>query len=117
MGHQRATKYLMNTMITLTIETINTKEKGKMMKLNYDQVQDWIKEAGYECGKNTAMVDVFFRFANIVLERGKLSEPKPAPKPEVKIEKAAASSSPVSAPSPLPSTSPGSQNPKQITIG
>ena len=86
------------------------------MKMNYDQVQEWIKEAGYECGKNTAMVDVFYRFANIVLEKAKC-EPKPAPKPEVKIEKAAASSPSVSAPSPLPSTSPGSQNPKQITIG
>ena len=86
------------------------------MKMNYDQVQEWIKEAGYECGKNTAMVDVFYRFANIVLEKAKC-EPKQASKPEVKIEKAAPSSPSASAPSPLPSTSPGSQNPKQITIG
>ena len=85
------------------------------MKMNYDQVQEWIKEAGYECGKNTAMVDVFFRFANIVLEKAKC-EPKPASKPEIKIEKASSSSPPVSVASPLPSTSPGSQNPKQITI-
>ena len=85
------------------------------MKLNYDEVQKWIEEAGYQCGKNTAMVDVFFRFANIVLEKAKC-EPKTAPKPEVKIEKAAASSSPVSVASPLPSTLPASQNPKQITI-
>ena len=85
------------------------------MKLNYDEVQKWIEEAGYQCGKNTAMVDVFFRFANIVLEKAKC-EPKQAAKPEVKIEKASSSSAQPSAPSPLPSTSPGSQNPKQITI-
>lgn len=85
------------------------------MKLNYDQVQEWIKESGYECGKNTAMVDVFFRFANIVLEKAKC-EPKPASKPEIKIDKASSSSPSVSVSSPLPSSLPGSQNPKQITI-
>ena len=85
-----------------------------MTKLNYEDVQLWIKEAGYECGKNTAMVDVFYRFANIVLEKAKC-EDKPASKPAVKIEKASASSPSASVPSPLPPSS-ASTNPKQISI-
>ena len=86
-------------------------------KLSYDEVQKWIAEAGYECGKNTAMVDVFYRFANIVLERAKPCEDKPVSKPSVKIDKASPSLPSPSAPSPLLDSSPGSQNSKQITIG
>ena len=86
-----------------------------MTKLNYDDVQLWIKEAGYECGKNTAMVDVFYRFANIVLEKAKC-EPKKVEKPEVKIEKASASLPLPSSPSPLQDSSPANQNTKRINI-
>ena len=95
--------------------TINEMKDFMMTKLNYDDVQLWIKEAGYECGKNTAMVDVFYRFANIVLEKAKC-EPKKVEKPEVKIEKASASLPLPSSPSPLPPSTPSSQNTKRINI-
>ena len=89
-------------------------KESMTMKINYDEVQKWISEAGYECGKNTAMVDVFFRFANIVLEKAKC-EIKPAAKSEVKIEKASASLPLPSSPSPLPPSSPANHNSKTIT--
>ena len=95
--------------------TINEMKDSMMTKLNYDDVQLWIKEAGYECGKNTAMVDVFYRFANIVMEKSKC-EPKKAEKPEVKIEKASASLPLPSSPSPLPPSSPSNLSTKRINI-
>ena len=90
------------------------KESMTMSKIKYEDIYDIVKEAGYECGKNTAMIDVFFRAINIGIERAKC-ETKPAAKSEVKIEKASASVPLPSSPSPLPPSSPANHNSKTIT--
>ena len=38
------------------------------MKLDRDVIHSMIEKAGYACGKNTAMVDVFDRFSQLVIE-------------------------------------------------
>ena len=38
------------------------------MKLDRDVIHSMIEKAGYQCGKNTAMVDVFDRFSQLVIE-------------------------------------------------
>lgn len=67
------------------------------MKLDREVIHTMIEKAGYQCGKNTAMVDVFDRFSQLVIEhlkeQGSCQEnTKPASKPVVKIEKAQAGS-------------------------
>ena len=63
------------------------------MKLDREAIHSMIEKSGYSCGKNTAMVDVFDRFSQLVIEhlkeQGACQEStKPASKPVIKIEKA-----------------------------
>jgi len=51
------------------------------MRIERDVVIELIKQAGYNTEKNSAMVDVFDRFAQLVVEKV-----KPAPKPTITIE-------------------------------
>ena len=86
------------------------------MKVDREELHELIEKAGFSCGKNTAMVDVFDRFAQALWNKWEAQcEPKPVAKSSVKIDKASPSL-------PLPSSSgPSSslplQNPhlKQIT--
>lgn len=89
-----------------------------MMKIDREELHTMIEKAGFSCGKNTAMVDVFDRFSQLVITKLKETEceAKPVSKPAVKIEKASSSSPPPSAPSPSVSLSSPSQDSKQITI-
>lgn len=61
------------------------------MRIDRDELHTMIEKAGFSCGKNTAMVDVFDRFAQLVFEK---CETKPIAKPSVKIDKAPSSSLP-----------------------
>jgi len=51
------------------------------MRIERDVVIELIKQAGYNTEKNSAMVDVFDRFAQLVVEKV-----KPAPKQTITIE-------------------------------
>ena len=88
------------------------------MKIDREELHTMIEKAGFSCGKNTAMVDVFDRFSQLVITKLKETEceAKPVSKPAVKIEKASSSSPPPSAPSPSVSLSSPSPDSKQITI-
>lgn len=103
------------------------------IKVSRESVVELMKEAGYVVDKNAAMVDVFFRFAQLVANRKEteswkdiqpaqsitsqvqvlpsIPAPKLAAEPtdvgnkiKVRIEKASAPLSPPSAPSPSSST-------------
>ena len=88
------------------------------MKIDREELHSMIEKAGFSCGKNTAMVDVFDRFSQLVITKMKETpcEVKPVSKPGVKIDRALSPSSQSSASSPSVSLSSPSQDSKQITI-
>ena len=90
----------------------------KNLKIERDELHSMIEKAGFSCGKNTAMVDVFDRFSQLIIEKMKeeLCKPQPTPKPSVKIEKASSSSAPPSSSGPSSSLPMASPPTKQITI-
>lgn len=55
------------------------------MRLSRDQIIELIAASGFNTEKNSAMVDVFDRFAQLVVE--KLQQQKPVSTPTITIQK------------------------------
>lgn len=87
------------------------------MKIDREEIHTMIEKAGFSCGKNTAMVDVFDRFAHALLAKWEANcEPKPTSKPAVKIDKASSSLPPPSSSGPSSSSPTPNPDSKQITL-